>query len=128
MPSFRNACGPTQDGLILVRSPMRPSSSASSGRKYHEHTLEEQYVFPEVRKSGGPNEKLVEVLLVQHQCRREITDYLYRIGSRGQIGGDAEPLARALASTTACTRPTRPSRTRSFSRPGRKLNRSNVSR
>ncbi|ACL58040.1 hemerythrin domain-containing protein [Methylobacterium nodulans] len=70
------------------------------GEDYHEHTLEEQHVFPEVRKGGGPNAKLVEVLLIQHQRGREITDYLYRIGSRGQIGGDAEPLARALASMT----------------------------
>ena len=68
------------------------------GEDYHEHALEEQYVFPEVRKAGGPNEKLVEVLLAQHQRGREITDYLDRIGSRGQIGGDAEPLADALAS------------------------------
>lgn len=67
------------------------------GEEYHEHTLEEQYVFPEVRKAGGPNEKLVEVLLAQHQRGREITDYLFRVGTRGQIGGDAEPLAEALS-------------------------------
>jgi len=67
------------------------------GEQYHERMLEEQYVFPEVRRSGGPNEKLVEILLQQHQRGREITEYLYRIGSGGQIGGDAEPLAGALA-------------------------------
>jgi len=33
------------------------------GENYHERVLEEQYVFPEVRKAGGPNEKLIEVLL-----------------------------------------------------------------
>lgn len=68
------------------------------GEDYYEHTLEEQYVFPEVCCAGGPNEKLVEVLLTQHQRGREITDYLARVGTRGQIGGDAEPLANALAS------------------------------
>ncbi len=68
------------------------------GEDYHEHTLEEQYVFPEVRKAGGPNEKLVEILLHQHQRGREITDYVYRVGSRGRIGSDAEPLAVVLAS------------------------------
>ncbi len=68
------------------------------GENYHEHMLEEVYIFPEVRKAGGPNEKLVEILLGQHQRGREITDYLQRVGSRGQIGGDAEPLAKALAS------------------------------
>ncbi|MBY0560476.1 hypothetical protein [Hyphomicrobium sp.] len=50
----------------------------------------------EVRKAGGPNEKLVEVLLMQHQRGREITGYLLRIGVRGQIGGDAAPLGNAL--------------------------------
>jgi len=68
------------------------------GEQYHERTLEEQYIFPEVRHAGGPNEKLVEVLLLQHQRGREITDYIQAAGSRGSVGGDAEPLARALAS------------------------------
>lgn len=67
------------------------------GEEYHEHTLEEQYVFPEVRTLGGPNEKLVEILLLQHQRGREITDYLHRVGTSGQIGPQAEPLANALA-------------------------------
>jgi hemerythrin-like domain-containing protein len=67
------------------------------GENYHERILEEQYVFPEVRKTGGPNEKLVEVLLAQHQRAREITAYLERIGARGKIGSDAQQLSRALA-------------------------------
>ncbi|MGA7327239.1 MAG: hemerythrin domain-containing protein [Rhodomicrobium sp.] len=68
------------------------------GEDYHERMLEEVYIFPELRKSGGANERLVDVLLRQHIRGREITDYLYRIGSRGNIGGDAQPLAKALAS------------------------------
>jgi hemerythrin-like domain-containing protein len=68
------------------------------GEDYHERMLEEQYVFPEVRKAGGPNEKLVEILLNQHQRGRDITDYLYRVGSRGRIGSDSEVLATVLAS------------------------------
>lgn len=64
---------------------------------YHERTLEEQYVFPEVRQTGGPNEKLVEVLLIQHQRGRQITDYLQQVGHSGSIGSHAEPLADALA-------------------------------
>ena len=54
-------------------------------------------MFPEVRKTGGPNEKLVEVLLAQHQRAREITAYLERVASRGKIGADAQQLSRALA-------------------------------
>ncbi len=67
------------------------------GEDYHEHILEEQYVFPEVRKRGGPDEKLVEILLVQHERGREITDYLFRVGTGGQIGNETEHLAKALA-------------------------------
>ena len=68
------------------------------GEDYHEHMLEEVYIFPEVRKSGGPNEKLVEVLLAQHERGREITDYLYRVASQGKISDDTRALAGALAS------------------------------
>ena len=64
----------------------------------HLELLEEVYIFPEVREAGGPNGKMVEVLLHQHQRGREITDYLYQAGSRGTIAGKAEPLAKALAS------------------------------
>ncbi len=67
------------------------------GEHYHERVLEEGYVFPDVRKTGNANEKLVEVLLAQHQRAREITAYIERVGSRGKIGGDARPLSRALA-------------------------------
>jgi len=67
------------------------------GENYHERILEEQYVFPEVRKTGAPNEKLVEVLLAQHQRAREMTAYLERVASRGKIGPDAQQLSRALA-------------------------------
>ena len=67
------------------------------GERYHERVLEEGYVFPEVRRTGGANEKLVEVLLAQHQRARELTAYIERTGSRGKIGGDARPLSRALA-------------------------------
>ncbi|HYZ31956.1 MAG TPA: hemerythrin domain-containing protein [Crenalkalicoccus sp.] len=67
------------------------------GADYHERTLEEQHVFPEVRRAGGENARLVEVLIAQHQRGREIIDYVQSTARRGRIGtGDAEPLARAL--------------------------------
>jgi hemerythrin-like domain-containing protein len=68
------------------------------GEDYHERMLEEAFVFPEVRKAGGPNEKLVEILLQQHRRGREITDYVQRVASRGKIGRESRPLARALFS------------------------------
>jgi len=48
------------------------------GQDYHE-LLEEAYIFPEMSSAGGPNGKMVEVLLLQHQRGREITDYLYQV-------------------------------------------------
>jgi hemerythrin-like domain-containing protein len=68
------------------------------GEQYHERALEEPYIFPEVHRTGGPNAKLVEVLLQQHQRGREITDYLQGVAARGQIGSDAGSLANALGS------------------------------
>ncbi len=68
------------------------------GEDYHEGMLEEVYIFPEVLKAGGPNGKLIEILWTQHRRGREITDYIQRVGSRGKIGGDAGPLAKALSS------------------------------
>jgi hemerythrin-like domain-containing protein len=67
------------------------------GEHYHERTLEERYIFPEVRKAGGANEKLVEILLRQHQRGREITDYVSSAAARGQLQSVAGPLADALA-------------------------------
>ncbi len=67
------------------------------GEDYHEHMLEETYIFPEVRKAGGPNEKLVEVLLAQHQRGREVTDYLYQVASQAKLAGHQEALAKALS-------------------------------
>src|SRR5690242_19248800 len=55
------------------------------GEHYHERTLEERYIFPEVGKAGGANEKLVEILLRQHQRGREITDYASSVAARGQL-------------------------------------------
>jgi hemerythrin-like domain-containing protein len=70
------------------------------GEDYHERMLEEAFVFPDVRKDGGPNEKLVDALLAQHQRGREITDYVQRVASRSKIGGAAKPLGRALFAMT----------------------------
>ena len=69
------------------------------GEDYQE-LLEEVYIFPEIREAGGPNGKMVEVLLAQHESGRQITDYLYQVGSGGTIGGEVGSLAKTLASLT----------------------------
>ncbi|HZT87516.1 MAG TPA: hemerythrin domain-containing protein [Stellaceae bacterium] len=69
------------------------------GEDYHERKLEEAYIFPALKKAGGPAANYVDVLKAQHERGREITDYILGIVSKGTIGGgEAEPLARAFAS------------------------------
>jgi len=67
------------------------------GENYHEKMLEEEHIFPVVRKGAGEAPKLVDTLLAQHARGREITSYLLAITKGGRIAGaNAEPLARSL--------------------------------
>lgn len=67
------------------------------GERYHEQLLEEQHIFPIVRKAGGAAAALVGTLLAQHARGREITAYILDRTKSGRVGsGDAEPMARAL--------------------------------
>lgn len=69
------------------------------GEDYHEHKLEEERVFPAVRKAGGPAGSLVDTLVAQHRRGREINLYLMERCRSGRVGtGDVEPVARALES------------------------------
>jgi hemerythrin-like domain-containing protein len=71
------------------------------GEDYHERKLEEQYIFPAVRKAGGEAAGLVDPLLVQHARGREITQFVQSKCAAGKIAtGDGEPLARALEGFT----------------------------
>jgi hemerythrin-like domain-containing protein len=71
----------------------------SFGEDYHERELEETYIFPAIKKAGGPAAAYADVLIAQHNRGREITDYILAVAGRGAIGtGDAEPLARAFDS------------------------------
>jgi hemerythrin-like domain-containing protein len=67
------------------------------GENYHEKMLEEEHIFPVVRKGGGEPAKLTDILLTQHARGREITGYLLGVTKNGRIGSaNAEPLARSL--------------------------------
>jgi hemerythrin-like domain-containing protein len=67
------------------------------GERYHEQLLEEQHIFPIVRKAGGDAAGLVDTLLAQHARGREITSYILDRTKTGRIAsGDAEPMAKAL--------------------------------
>jgi hemerythrin-like domain-containing protein len=49
------------------------------GEEYHEKKLEEAYVFPAVKKAGGPAASYADVLILQHARGREITDYVLSV-------------------------------------------------
>ena len=67
------------------------------GERYHEQLLEEQHIFPIVRKAGGDAASLVDTLLAQHARGREITGYILDKTRTGRIGNaDAEPMSKAL--------------------------------
>lgn len=69
----------------------------SFGEDYHEHSLEEQHIFPQLRAAHSPAAGLVDTLLLQHQRGRAITDYVLATAAKGTIGsGDARPLADAM--------------------------------
>jgi hemerythrin-like domain-containing protein len=46
------------------------------GEDYHERMLEEQHIFPVIRKRGGALQRYVDILTDQHNRGREITDYV----------------------------------------------------
>ena len=65
------------------------------GEDYHEKKLEEPYIFPAVKKAGGPAASYPDILVVQHDRGREITDYILSVTQGAKLGAaNAEPLAR----------------------------------
>ena len=69
------------------------------GEDYHETKLEEAFIFPAVKKTEGPATTLVDILLVQHQRGREITDYILSTTQGAKFSAaNSEQLAKALDS------------------------------
>ncbi len=69
------------------------------GEEYHEKKLEEAFIFPAVKKAGGEAASYANVLVVQHNRGREITDYIIGVTQGAKLGAtNAEPLAKALES------------------------------
>jgi hemerythrin-like domain-containing protein len=67
------------------------------GEHYHEQLLEEQHIFPIVRKAGGEAGRLADTLVVQHARGREINDFIIARTRTGKIGtGDGAAMARAM--------------------------------
>jgi hemerythrin-like domain-containing protein len=69
------------------------------GEEYHERKLEEAYIFPAVKKAGGPAAGYADVLIAQHARGREITDYILAVTKGAKLGAaGANQLAGALDS------------------------------
>jgi hemerythrin-like domain-containing protein len=67
------------------------------GERYHEQLLEEQHIFPLVRKGGGDAAGLADTLLAQHARGRDITAYILDKTKTGRVGtADTSPMAKAL--------------------------------
>ena len=69
------------------------------GEDYHERKLEEERVFPAVKKAGGPAAPLIDILLQQHRRGREINSFLIDSCRGGNIpDGRRQDVAASLDS------------------------------
>ncbi|GAB3464205.1 hemerythrin domain-containing protein [Massilia terrae] len=69
----------------------------SFGEDYHERKLEEQHIFPAVRKIAGKVADYPDILQQQHERGRELTDYVLQVTRGGNIASiNMDPLAQAL--------------------------------
>ena len=69
------------------------------GEDYHERMLEEQHIFPLLRKHGQEFLRYVDILTEQHNRGREITDYILTVTKSGKISSlHAKPLAEVFES------------------------------
>lgn len=68
------------------------------GEEYHERKLEEAFIFPAVKKAGGPAAAYPDILIAQHARGREITDYILAVTRGAKLGADAAQLAGVLDS------------------------------
>jgi hemerythrin-like domain-containing protein len=66
------------------------------GEDYHEKRLEEENIFPQVKKAGGEAAGLVDVLLAQHRRGREIISYV--LDATNGTTFDSRQMAAALHS------------------------------
>src|SRR6266498_759875 len=69
----------------------------SFGEEYHEKKLEEAYIFPADKTAGGDAATYPDILVVQHNRGREITDYIINLTVGTKLdSGKAQQLAAVL--------------------------------
>lgn len=73
----------------------------SFGEDYHERKLEEDHIFPMIRKSSGQAAQYPDILVAQHNRGREITDYVKAVCASGRLAAsDSSALAGVLEEFT----------------------------
>jgi len=70
------------------------------GEDYHEKMLEEEHIFPRIRKMEKPAlTRYIDTLIAQHERGRQITDYILAVSNASRIStANAELLARVFES------------------------------
>jgi hemerythrin-like domain-containing protein len=86
------AAGTAVDAAALASA---ASLFRTFGEHYHEQLLEEQHIFPIVRKAGGEAGRLADTLVAQHARGREINDFIIGRAQGGKIG-DGAAMAKAM--------------------------------
>jgi hemerythrin-like domain-containing protein len=67
------------------------------GEDYHEHKLEEAYIFPRINEKGtGDALRYTAILLAQHVRGREITDHIISVTNGPKLGANAAAFAETL--------------------------------
>jgi hemerythrin-like domain-containing protein len=87
-------------GLVSPAALQRATKLFQSfGEEYHEKALEEAYIFPAVKKAGGPAAAYADILIAQHQRGREITQFIIGATNASKIAAkDLPTLADVLQS------------------------------
>ncbi|HVV27147.1 MAG TPA: hemerythrin domain-containing protein [Rhizomicrobium sp.] len=95
---FRESAARLRRGETVDAHALRQTADLfrAFGEDYHERRLEEAYIFPAIRKAGGPAAGYVDTLVAQHNRGREIMNYAMSVTSKGSIGLDGPKLADAL--------------------------------
>jgi hemerythrin-like domain-containing protein len=76
------------------------------GEEYHEKQLEEAYIFPAIKQTGGEAAVYPDILITQHNRGREITDYILAVTRNSKLNvSDTEQLAHAMESMVRMYRP-----------------------
>jgi len=84
---FSESAGRLRQGQVVDANALHETARLfrNFGEDYHERKLEEAYIFPALRKAGGPAAAMVDTLVAQHNRGRQIIDYVTSLTAKGRI-------------------------------------------